>query len=62
MINKYTYYFEKVYMLRLRLYSMHRLSKELDWKRTVKLHNIRDTLYFEPYNFTLNAFQDFALT
>jgi hypothetical protein len=36
--------------------------KGMDWKHTLELHNIRDTLYLEPYNFTSNPFQDFVLT
>jgi hypothetical protein len=36
--------------------------KGMDWKRTLKLHNIRDTLYVEPCNFTLNPSQDSVLT
>ena len=34
----------------------------MELKRTLKLHDIRDTLYFEPSNFTLNPFQDFDST
>ena len=34
----------------------HRQSKTcMDWKRRLKLHDIRDTLYFKPCNFTLNT-------
>ena len=36
--------------------------KGMDWKRRLKLHDIHDTLYFEPCNFTLNPFQNFVLT
>ena len=34
----------------------------MDWKHRLKLHDIRDTFYFEPCNFTLNPLQDFVLT
>ena len=36
--------------------------KGMDWKRRLKLHDIHDTFYFEPCNFTLNPLQDFVLT
>ena len=35
----------------------------MDWKRELKLRDIRDTLiYFKPCNFTLNTLEDFVLT
>ncbi len=37
-------------------------NKGMDWKRRLKLHEIRDTFYFEACNFTLNPLQDFVLT
>ena len=36
--------------------------KDMDWKRKLKLRDIRDTLYFKPCNFTLNTLEDFVLT
>ena len=36
-------------------------NKGMDWKRRLKLHDIRDTFYFEPCNFTLSPLQDFVL-
>ena len=38
--------------------------KDMDWKRQLKLRDIRDTLYdyFKPCNFTLNALENFVLT
>ena len=37
-------------------------DKVVDWKRRLRQHDIRDTLYFQPSNFILNALQDFVFT